>query len=411
MLDILNTIDWESVTFRKSNPTRIPDLIRQFHNATSHEEFESYFKEFTELVHGLGIVGVATAPSARVLIQLLKHTDDTKRKIMYCRRLMYFISSTQFTYRYLPLHRHRNLKLTSINHLRSELEVYDAVAEGFDMFMALLNDDNLYLCVLSMNILALLPHKFEMFIPALLDCIDNSSDEWVQAIGAWTFTEIVDYNTRHLMSKEEAEGKLSFWAEYGDSLLFRTTAAYGRLLKQSTLENATHLPNSVIDIIAQSLSKNVLSDISSLPNDEIKRLFEWSLPFNNHAIRRVIFRTNRFWIPILQKSQLKPVDAHIYYRELLSCVFMQQDYRESTSLWDNYTHIDENKINDSLIYRRCRTNGKYDPNKVLIERRIVVLQAIVDCDPFWEIPTNIFSFYHGLPDEREALRELVQQSQ
>lgn len=35
----------------------------------------------------------------------------------------------------------------------------------------------------------------------------------------------------------------------------------------------------------------------------------------------------------------------------------------------------------------------------------------VDYAPFREIPTNLFSFYYGLPDEREALRELVRHLQ
>lgn len=54
---------------------------------------------------------------------------------------------------------------------------------------------------------------------------------------------------------------------------------------------------------------------------------------------------------------------------------------------------------------------KYRPGVPLKEEQRDILQAIVDCDPFWEISTNLFSFYYGLPDEREALRELVQQSQ
>ncbi len=35
------------------------------------------------------------------------------------------------------------------------------------------------------------------------------------------------------------------------------------------------------------------------------------------------------------------------------------------------------------------------------------LRAIVDQDKVWEIPTNLFSFFYGLPDSREALRALI----
>ncbi len=36
-----------------------------------------------------------------------------------------------------------------------------------------------------------------------------------------------------------------------------------------------------------------------------------------------------------------------------------------------------------------------------------VLQAIVNADIVWEIPTNLFSYFYDLPDSREEMRDLL----
>ena len=35
------------------------------------------------------------------------------------------------------------------------------------------------------------------------------------------------------------------------------------------------------------------------------------------------------------------------------------------------------------------------------------LQAIIDCKKVWETPTDLFSYFYGLPDSREALQALL----
>lgn len=38
----------------------------------------------------------------------------------------------------------------------------------------------------------------------------------------------------------------------------------------------------------------------------------------------------------------------------------------------------------------------------------MALKAIVAADRVWERPTNLFSYFYGLPDSRDELRKLVE---
>jgi len=62
----------------------------------------------------------------------------------------------------------------------------------------------------------------------------------------------------------------------------------------------------------------------------------------------------------------------------------------------------------SRIYKETAAANRYHVGRKLNNEQRLALEAIVDCEPFWEIPTNLFSFFYGLPDEREALRKLLE---
>ncbi len=54
--------------------------------------------------------------------------------------------------------------------------------------------------------------------------------------------------------------------------------------------------------------------------------------------------------------------------------------------------------------------GKISDNNNITSRRAEVLQAILNCEQFWQLPTNVFSFFYGLPDSREELQALIEKS-
>lgn len=99
--------------------------------------------------------------------------------------------------------------------------------------------------------------------------------------------------------------------------------------------------------------------------------------------------------------------AHEIGRELLDQEFFRPGkYMNDRSFYEKWSHYQTCE----MPYHYCvsaRPNRTYTTDKPLLPDQKAALEAIVACDAFWEQPTNVFSFFYGLPDDREALRLLV----
>ena len=104
--------------------------------------------------------------------------------------------------------------------------------------------------------------------------------------------------------------------------------------------------------------------------------------------------------------KLTPQSAHYYLREMLNIVFGQQ-----VSLphrWYNYGALNLNKKYDSIEYAiPSHQIQNYRLGRGFSTQQAKALIYLVDCDQFWEIPSNLLSFFFDLPDDRTALRKLL----
>jgi hypothetical protein len=99
------------------------------------------------------------------------------------------------------------------------------------------------------------------------------------------------------------------------------------------------------------------------------------------------------------------------FREMLDVAFMRNDYHSTAQpYWDNQHYIELYEPTDRLIYEKRFSKGHYVPNEPLTNKQRRVLQAIINCDSFWEIPTNLFSYYYDLPDEQDKFHQIINQS-
>jgi hypothetical protein len=95
-----------------------------------------------------------------------------------------------------------------------------------------------------------------------------------------------------------------------------------------------------------------------------------------------------------------PSDVHTIGRSLLASAFL--DPRDTDAHWVHYPEFEKRKLGQ--LYQRhpvLTMRGK------LLRDQAAALQALVDWEPFWQSPTNLLSFFYGLPDDREALRALL----
>jgi len=415
MSDILNTINWDELLEANPRVTHLPDLIRSFHTTKSEQEFDELFEQFTEFVHGLRIITPATIPATRILIQLLKDSDNMYHQQNYVIRLYYILRSTLSYPQFLASrvrHRLRFLEPNTPTEYRKLLEVYDIVFENQQYFIDQLADENPYFVITNIALLSTLKDQDEAFIPALLGCISESNNIWVKSMGAWAFAK---YNYRSYKTRWKNYDKLLLdWVKNGDSFTFRVCSALGYMLISTFISESEdeQFPDIVIDTLAEYLSIDVWKP---------PRFWGWNLhyfvfahmPFDRFNEYRIFYRHERLTIllEIFKRSELTSVKAHRHYREILDKVFRKTNRNESEYYWETHVRLDPSDSPNELIYEYAERlkRGQYNPDKPLMDRQKQVLQAIVDCDPFWEIPTNLFSYFYGLPDDREELRRLANQ--
>ncbi len=65
-------------------------------------------------------------------------------------------------------------------------------------------------------------------------------------------------------------------------------------------------------------------------------------------------------------------------------------------------------MNEGLFYIEHYFTGR---NVTAYWSNKQVLQAIIDTETVWKIPTNLFSFFYGLPDSPKELRALLEGAQ
>jgi hypothetical protein len=107
---------------------------------------------------------------------------------------------------------------------------------------------------------------------------------------------------------------------------------------------------------------------------------------------------------LLQDSAISAEQAHLLARALLANGILHGKSIESH--WDHFPNY--KKRTEGLFYLQNYSVPHLLRQPYHGKNRI--LQAIVAADKVWEIPTNLFSFFYGLPDSRQTLQSFLEAS-
>lgn len=94
--------------------------------------------------------------------------------------------------------------------------------------------------------------------------------------------------------------------------------------------------------------------------------------------------------------------AHLLARGLLCHALI--DREQHNRHWQQMTSYEKRKEGFFFLHTYSIQPWKFKTDRVRL-----ILQAIVAADQLWELPTNLFSYFYGLPDSRQALRKLAEE--
>jgi hypothetical protein len=268
----------------------------------------------------------------------------------------------------------------SLHQLKIYAQTYVALEKGIEIYVNALANSEHHTRWSVIYILGRLSDQAEQVLPSLIDHFSRETNEIIQI----SLLEAIENCLSEQDYRKDAllRTGLPFLLEVIDQsnswkIRIAATFAYTRIWLSTSYHKLIDLP-SIAAVLGQAL-------------EQLDNLHDEDQLYRKRMIRSLAALSPELLIPLLSK-QTSPAKAHLIGHALLDGR-LNQDW-----FWAAST-------------REKQGQYKSYSKSILIPRKIAAIRAIVENDKFWELPTNLFSFFYGLPDSREALRQLVEDGQ
>jgi len=392
MLEGLDQIDWKNVGYHiwgKSDDYlgEIPQKIRDLRSSDEAKQDRAMIHLFGEQ-GTFGIICDTTPHIVPFIIELVSHPDTPKRK--YLLDYLLKVSDTVLASEHL-----------SVDDMRLYLSLHDSIAKCMDVLIHLLEDDDREVQLSVIGLLGNLTGEAERLLPEFFWRFDVSRDEEVQIAllrGAKALLGSLDgWKQREI--KEEYAPILRDIVDQHPSQKVQLAAA--RASVETIIPNRKD-ENILSEKVAELLSQEFIQQsLGPAVLEHVHR--DGQLDHSTSLVRDLALFGYEPLLEIFQNSGLDVIQTHLVVRGLLASILIPH---ESRIYWrSNLGHT-----NEGIYYLQTQRSGDYrvftrdDYNAKFFKR---ILRTIVERQDVWELPTNMFSFFFGLPDSREELTALL----
>lgn len=400
MLEGLDKINWAKHKGAYHLKEKLPAYIRDL----ASDDFETREKAFDNVIEEInhqGSIYDATPYVVPFLIELLS-IDSVQEK----ERLLYQIFHLLNCCNDYLIHT-RGIGEPSIQNC---FLTYQNLAEGVETFITCLDHPALEVRLSAVLTLSELKTQITRTRKALRKRYCIESDLELRAVFLVKLGSFYPFG--YAPSAKRCRQKYEAWfldlAESASELLIRLAASIA-WARSYPYGYRTSIPQPVLDAFIWGLGY-------THPSGEIAWAVDLNL--NSDGIIGCIKSWGYEQMTLLLKSPtLTTANIHKLARELLDLSFDRKSTRaqygyenEISWKWWEFEKAHLNTAPKEMIYRHSDRPRYFSPSQKLDRRQREVIAAIVECDRFWELPTNVFSFFYDLPDSRNALRELIASS-
>lgn len=360
MFENLNTLNWASLGNWNADYERFPTLIHQLLDE-NHEErryaMDYLFKQGQHagmhdtvtpyvIPFALEVLNTPSYPDSRLLLIKLRYT-------------------TQYVF-----------KATTIFEMRLALAIYDEIEKGFPIYRRLLDNPDPDVRSAAVNLLGYMRDKAVDVIKAFKLRYYIELDEKVRC-GILTSmsslikeSRLIDYYLEN--------------CEFIGAIIINNATHLERLAATKALHGiGCRLTPEQVNTIAETLFEAMRSTDDKYFKQNIA---ENLAQFNSDKL-----------IYLLENHDLSSFDAHLLVRALLASYYL--GFQIKRDHWS----MEADPYREGLFY----TPIKYDDNYLDISKRKKILPSIVNCEAFWQTPTNLLSSFYNLPDNRDELHNYI----
>jgi hypothetical protein len=377
MLDGLDQIDWASLGHHvygkhEEIPANIRALLSE--DETVREEARNF------LLGGgqdSGDIYETTPHIIPFLIELLTY-NQTPDKF----GLLFHLAETLENIRYA--------RQPSLHQMRLNLQTYEAFQIRLNILLGLLAEADPATRFACVYLLENMTDDTERVIPALMEHFKQELDEEVQL-------KLLDSLKILLHSIE--------WRQY---TLLKGYAPFFREIVETHESRAVRVKaaRASIELLdplgygedrLASIVPNILADEFLRLGNGLDERFE-----KEYILRDLVRLKPEPMFYLLRQPGISADDAHLIARGLLVHSMLFPTMHEAHWLhYPNYQLKDKGNI---YLERHSALGAMQFPRVPKVKE---ALQALVENNKVWEVPTNMFSFFFGLPDSREELRALL----
>ncbi|MCI0711748.1 MAG: hypothetical protein L0154_16445 [Chloroflexi bacterium] len=409
MLEDLDSVQWDTL-YRGS---QIPQLLHALDQATDNESFVKHYRKLMDTINHQGDIYDSTAPVVPFIIRMLTQSTDSFRIIHHLIILADLLRHTSHhTY-------HQPSFPESIVPQRWSLNVYDAVKAGIDHYQKLLSHADEAIRAGSVYVLSFLVDEYQRILPALRQTMDKASNVWLSAGAIYGYARVACFELAMMRDSVTVTSRtgehlkiLDRWSQdTDDAAAIAAALGYISVLASNWSSRNAETPDHIVGLVRRAIAadEKPTAQLSDKLASHISYVYNEITPFND-ALSPVIRWCQQAdvpqrWASLLTNLLLPPVTAHELVREMLDGYLRRLPEHRKWHHWNNHSSIRQS--DDSIIYTINDFNKPSTSWEKLNDNQRIVLGITCNCDPFWEMPTNLLSFYYGLPDERDSLRTLT----
>lgn len=407
MLNGLNEVDWNSLTHAYGNASDIPELLTHLAEETDPDLWRSAYRKLaTDLSHQ-GAVYPAAVAAIPFINQILSSTSVDKTQQLLCLLAFLLHDSLEPSYSYAS---DGSLLFESQN------QIYETISSQLDFYLAFLSHPADSVRVMAIALCSMVSSEARKVVEHLIARLESESTSLLKGQMIVTIGHLIRarYPSEEYLQTRELILAISKIERQPMIVRLASALALGHIhYPQSPI------PSHSLDLLVQLYTNPIFDGIDVEQYGECATDFGL-FPFAKEDILDVLISLSKqhFLDGLFQLFAAKELgieDAHLVGRELVDAAFERIDtgYRaDYTERWSR-VQTPEHQRTHSMIYgyRKGSWRGEksiYIPGEKLSKRQTKVLAAIVDNSTFWKLPTNLFSYFYGLPDSRDELRKLIE---
>lgn len=403
MLEGLENVNWFKHKGAYHLKDKVPGLIRNL-TSTDNKVRKRACEDIGQEMNHQGSIYDATPYIVPFLIELLTydHVPD-KEELLYS--LWVVLESCESAFRYSPQMSDKNTQNCILT--------YNNLSEGFPVFASLLQNPDLNIRLPALLLASSLTLHAPYCRHLLRRVYCTEPDSMLRALILARLGELVPKGYGPVINRRRQKYVAMFEsiAQSDPDSVVRLGAALG------WAKSHPHYPYNDRLTVPQPVRDELLQGLSyAAPKGNVGWLV--GAEFNADAVMEAFIGLG--WKQVagsLNSPVLDRYQVHRLARSLLDVIYVRKSTRPQQShagdlslAWWEFEAVHLDKTPEVMTYRiPDRFPRTFNPAKPQLNqpRQKEIIAAIVNCDRFWELPTNLFSFFYDLPDSREALNALV----